>query len=61
MDDKQKTLSLITDAVKKQINCLQSQKITGNINLTLVLSMSQGYIGAVKIRNTSEETVFQSK
>lgn len=62
MDEKlEKSLLKITDAVKKQIFNLHSQKSSGNIDITVRLSMSQGFIGAAKIRNVAEEIIFQVK
>lgn len=61
-DDKlEKSLVKITDAVRKQIISLHSQKSSGNIDITIRLSMSQGFIGAAKIRNVAEESIIQSK
>lgn len=59
MDEKQKTLKLITDAIEKQINNLQFVKKTGTIELTVRLNMSQGFIGAAAIKNVSEEVIFK--
>jgi hypothetical protein len=62
MDDKlEKSLLKITDALRKQIINLHSQKSSGNIDITVRLSMSQGFIGAAKLRNVAEENIFQSK
>lgn len=60
MDDKlEKSLLKITDSMRKQIINLHSQKSSGNIDITVRLSMSQGFIGAAKIRNVAEEIIFQ--
>jgi hypothetical protein len=60
MDDKlEKSLLKITDAIRKQIIYLHSLKSNGNIDITVRLSFTQGGIGAAKIRNVTEESIFQ--
>jgi hypothetical protein len=62
VDEKlEKSLLKITDAIRKQIISLHSLKSSGNIDITVRLSMTQGFIGAAKIRNVAEENIFQTK
>jgi uncharacterized protein YwbE len=62
MDDKfDKSLLKITDAVKKQILNLHSVHYHGNIDITVRLNLSQGGVGAAKIRSVTEETIIQPK
>jgi hypothetical protein len=62
MDEKlEKSLTVIISALRKQIISLHSNKSSGNIDITVRLSMSQGFIGAAKLRNVAEESLFQSK
>lgn len=56
-----KTIKQITNSLQKQIIRLHTQKSSGNIDITVRLSMSQGFIGAARIRSVAEEIVFQSK
>jgi hypothetical protein len=61
VDDKlEKSLSKITDAVKKQIISLHSSHHSGKILLTLVveLDLSQGFIGSAAITNNIKERIF---
>lgn len=59
MDDKQKKIEAIKDAMGKKINCLISDKVSGKVELTVILNITQGYIGSADIRNDSKENVFK--
>jgi len=62
VDEKlEKPLLKITDALRKQIINLHSQKSSGNIDITVRLSMTQGFIAAAKIRSVAEENIFSPK
>lgn len=59
MDDKQKKIEAIKDAVGKKINYLLSDKVSGKVELTVILNITQGYIGSADIRNDSKENIFK--
>lgn len=47
MDDKQKKLNAVSEALQRKIILLLSGKPTGKIELTVELNVSQGYLGDV--------------
>jgi hypothetical protein len=59
MNEKQKKIEAIKDTVGKKINCLISDKVSGKIELTVILNITQGYIGSADIRNDSKENIFK--
>jgi len=61
MDEKQKKIFQITEAVEKQINSLTSAGRTGKVLLTLAieLNLSQGFIGSVAITKSVKENIFK--
>jgi hypothetical protein len=59
MDDKQKKIAAINDIIGKKINCLISDKASGKIELTVILHITQGYIGSADLRNDSKENIFK--
>lgn len=60
MDEKQKKIFQITEAVEKQINSLLSKKISGKIQLTVELNVTQGFLASADLRNDSRENIFKS-
>jgi hypothetical protein len=47
MDDKQKKLNALSEAMQRKIILLLSGKPTGKIELTVELNISQGFLGEV--------------
>lgn len=60
MDDKQKKLNAISEAMQKQIYFLLSKKITGKIELTVEINVTQGFVGSanLSLRKDSMEKIF---
>lgn len=59
MDDQQKKIEAVKATVGKKINCLISDKVSGKIELTVILNITQGHIGSADIRNDSKESIFK--
>lgn len=59
MDEKQRKIAAINDAIGKKINHLISEKVSGKIELTVILNITQGHIGSADIRNDSKESIFK--
>jgi hypothetical protein len=60
--DQQKKISLITGAVEKQIIHLLSRKVSGRIQVTVELNVSQGYVASANLRDDSNvlrESIFK--
>lgn len=62
MDDKQKKVSLIMVAVGNHINHLLLQKVSGKIQLTVEMNVSQGFVASANLRDDSKvprENIFK--
>lgn len=60
--DQQKKISLIAIAVEKQIIHLLSRKVSGKIQLTVEMNVSQGYVASANLRddsNVPRENIFK--
>jgi hypothetical protein len=59
MDERQQKIEAIKDRMGKKINCLISDKVSGKIELTVILNITQGYIASADMRNDSKENIFK--
>ena len=60
MDDKQKKLNAVSEALQRKIIFLLSGKPTGKIELTVEINVSQGFVGSanLSLRKDSMEKIF---
>ena len=60
MDDKQKKLNAVSEALQRKIIFLLSGRPTGKIELTVEINVSQGFVGSanLSLRKDSMEKIF---
>ncbi len=60
MDEKEKKICMITDALQRKIIFLLSGRPTGKIELTVEINVSQGFVGSanLSLRKDSMEKIF---
>jgi hypothetical protein len=59
MDEKQQKIEAIKESIGRKINYLISAKSSGRVELTVILNITQGYIGSADLRNDSKENIFK--
>ncbi len=60
MDEKEKKICMITEALQRKIIFLLSGRPTGKIELTVEINVSQGFVGSanLSLRKDSMEKIF---